>query len=1521
MGKLGSAFKSLKTGVGLKKIFITTTGLFFMVFVTIGQTATNTSLTTSKNPACDNNTITFTATISPDVSNNGTVEFFDGPTSLGSNSVASSIVSLSTTLTAGAHSITAVFSGGGGFDPSTSSVLIQNITALSSLSVSAAPLGQTVCSGAVFNTIVFSGNATAYNWTRDNIDNLVGIDPAGPGGTTSIPGVLTNITTSQQTTVFTIGGIKDGCVSTVQASITVNPPPAIAAITSTSDNVCELNSVTFSSSPSGGVWSTSDNGVATVNSSGVVTGVSSGTAVITYTVTQSGCVGSVIKSINVNASPTATVTGTTTVCAGVPANITGVASISPPVTVSGSNNENTNSVQFLQHDPLSFLDKTIVVDLSAYGITSLSQVLNISVTVNVNHQRDQEVELYLIAPGGNTTVITPTPFNTANPSQNWTAGLVVPLAMHNGGPTANFVNTVFTDLAGQSVTAGIGSFTGSYRPFAALSSLNGTINPNGVWKLRMVDSWNTGFTGVYRSFSINFTLPGTGGGGGTVAWTSVPVDPTWIPPLTGNITFPVTPAQTTTYYLTSTALNGCTAVSSATVTVIPTLTADAGPDQYNCNNGSFTLAANSPAPGTGLWTVVSGTANITTPTSPTSSVTGVPVGTSATLRWTITSDPCSPPPNDVILTNNTPPAVTGITICQGDNGTVTATAICPPGGTPVSSTRFAGTGASSGSGAVWNNAGRVTANDNSNSTTGNIAANGGVSQSLNATNFGFGGIIPANAIIVGVQATIGRLASNTNSIQDNLVQLIVGGTPTGNNHALPGTWSTSEAATNYGTTSDLWSVPGGLTLAQVTASNFGLSLVVSNTAGSTRTASVDYVQLSVAYILPGIINWYTVSSGGSVVGSGNSFNPVPSVLPNTNTPGTYPFYAECSTTSGCRSAVANFIINPTPLQPADFTTQTTTVCPGASGIRYTVPLDNTVTYAWSTTGTGWTINGSTNSVTIDFSGTATSGTLSVTANNSCGASTARTTAITVGASAQPGAFTASQTSVCQGQNAVTYTVPNDASVTYNWSYSGSGATINGTSSSVTVDYSTTATSGTLSVTATNICGVSVPRSVAVTVNPIPQGSLAGNTICSGGTGQFTFTSSAGTGPFTLIIVDNITLIPVTYPGIVSGTPFNASPNPVVTRNYTLTSITDAGSCPRTTGITGAAATITLNSVPARPLAFTTSSASVCQGATGVVYTVPAVSGATSYLWTYPTGSGVTFNGTSNSVTADFSASATSGTVSVVAQNSCGNSIARTMPVTVNSLPTASTPSSTPTLCINTALTNITHTTTGATGIGVATGLPSGVSAAFSANTITISGTPTASGTFNYIIPLTGSCGGANATGTITVNPIVTPTFAAVGPYCSGATIPALPTTSTNGITGTWAPSINNTTTTLYTFTPTAGQCATTATLTITVNANVTPTFAAVGPYCSGATIPALPTTSTNGITGTWSPAINNTTTTLYTFTPTAGQCATTATLTITVNPNVTPTFAAVGPYCSGATIPALPTTSTNGITGTWSSFN
>jgi len=100
-----------------------------------------------------------------------------------------------------------------------------------------------------------------------------------------------------------------------------------------------------------------------------------------------------------------------------------------------------------------------------------------------------------------------------------------------------------------------------------------------------------------------------------------------------------------------------------------------------------------------------------------------------------------------------------------------------------------------------------------------------------------------------------------------------------------------------------------------------------------------------------------------------------------------------------------------------------------------------------------------------------------------------------------------------------------------------------------------------------------------------------------------------------------------------------------------------------------------------------------------------------------------------------------------------------VPCTTSTACTAGTPSSSPTINFTSSspmtITPITIATTGATGIGTATGLPSGLSATWAGNVITISGTlppPSSScGTFTYTIPLTGSCSGVvNATGTIVV---------------------------------------------------------------------------------------------------------------------------------------------------------------------------
>jgi len=246
-------------------------------------------------------------------------------------------------------------------------------------------------------------------------------------------------------------------------------------------------------------------------------------------------------------------------------------------------------------------------------------------------------------------------------------------------------------------------------------------------------------------------------------------------------------------------------------------------------------------------------------------------------------------------------------------------------------------------------------------------------------------------------------------------------------------------------------------------------------------------------------------------------------------------------------------------------------------------------------------------------------------------------------------------------------------------------------------------------------------------------------------------------------------------------------------------------------------------------------------------------------------------------------------------------------------------------CINTmtaATTSSPSGCSGNTGSATATVTAGFPPYTYSWNTTPVQTTATATGlapgTYTVIVDDAGAC-----TPPITQTIIVgtsgaatTPIFNQVPPICSGETF-TLASTSTNSITGAWTPAINNTATTTYTFTPTTGQCATTTTMSVTVNIPITPVFTQVAPICSGGSI-LLPTTSTNSITGTWSPAINNTTTTNYTFTPTSGQCATNQTMTVNVGPPATPTFNPAGPYCSGSSIPALPTTSTEGFTGSWS---
>ncbi len=167
-------------------------------------------------------------------------------------------------------------------------------------------------------------------------------------------------------------------------------------------------------------------------------------------------------------------------------------------------------------------------------------------------------------------------------------------------------------------------------------------------------------------------------------------------------------------------------------------------------------------------------------------------------------------------------------------------------------------------------------------------------------------------------------------------------------------------------------------------------------------------------------------------------------------------------------------------------------CSGSS-VTFTAAATGTPapTVQWQVStnnGTSWSnISGAT-STSYGFNGDVTKNGYQYRAvfTNTC--STATTTAATYNYSnlpAQPAAFTVAPLVVLQGQTNVVYTVPAVANVTYNWSYSGTGATFIGTGNSVSVNFSITATPGNISVTATSVfgCGTSAARSVSLTVNP------------------------------------------------------------------------------------------------------------------------------------------------------------------------------------------------------------------------------------------------------------------------------------------------------------------------------------------------------------------------------------------------------------------------------------------------------
>lgn len=144
---------------------------------------------------------------------------------------------------------------------------------------------------------------TAVGGTWSSFGSLITID-AGTG-------VVTGVAIGVDTVAYTV--INSCGTDIAKRAVTVNDVPVVAPVTGPAE-VCVGSTMTVATTSTGGVW-TKSNGSANISGAGVVTGVSVGTVVISYTKTNVCGATSSLKTVNVLTTPVAgTITGPSEIC-------------------------------------------------------------------------------------------------------------------------------------------------------------------------------------------------------------------------------------------------------------------------------------------------------------------------------------------------------------------------------------------------------------------------------------------------------------------------------------------------------------------------------------------------------------------------------------------------------------------------------------------------------------------------------------------------------------------------------------------------------------------------------------------------------------------------------------------------------------------------------------------------------------------------------------------------------------------------------------------------------------------------------------------------------------------------------------------------------------------------------------------------------------------------------------------------------------------------------------------------------
>ncbi|MBP7148773.1 MAG: proprotein convertase P-domain-containing protein [Acidobacteria bacterium] len=133
--------------------------------------------------------------------------------------------------------------------------------------------------------------------------------------------------------------------------------------------------------------------------------------------------------------------------------------------------------------PLPIPDSTPSGVASTIIVADSGPVQDVNVIVNITHTYDGDLSIYLVGPNG----------------------VSVQLSNRRGSSGDNFTGTVFDDQAATPIASGSAPFSGSFRPDAPLSALNG-IGAAGSWQLKVVDNAGSD-TGSIVDWTLQVTYP------------------------------------------------------------------------------------------------------------------------------------------------------------------------------------------------------------------------------------------------------------------------------------------------------------------------------------------------------------------------------------------------------------------------------------------------------------------------------------------------------------------------------------------------------------------------------------------------------------------------------------------------------------------------------------------------------------------------------------------------------------------------------------------------------------------------------------------------------------------------------------------------------------------------------------------------------------------------------------------------------------------------------------------------------